>query len=220
MSLHTTLISLTSAKRLERRDQVLAIDRSLASAFEKVLGEGRIVGDRDAVRQSGRRLRPEMEPRHAHQGEKAAPVADLGVLDDAAGAPERIKLRARVSRLLRLGRLDDPDEPLAGKRVVEHLEIARLEHGELDRPARQEKRPGKRKERDRLRHLGRPGEGAIELHGALLILRTLFAADRCQNQIADSLRRAATDSGSIRPQASKNCNNCLRAASSFHLRSR
>ena len=83
-------------KALQGGDQVVAIDRRFARAFEEILGERRIVGDRHAVRQAARRFRHQAEARDAHQRKKAASVADLGILDDAAGAAERIELGRRI----------------------------------------------------------------------------------------------------------------------------
>src|ERR1700733_7328960 len=219
---HLDLVDLGEA--FQGRDQVLAIDRRFACAFEEILGERRIIGNGDTIGAVARRFLGQAESRHAHQRQEAAPVADLRILDDAAGAAERIEFRRRIGRFLLRRWLNDADQAFAAQRIVKHLEIAGLKHGELDRPAWQEKRARHRKQRDRRRHLGRSGEVAVELHCALLILRMLLLqtllAVRGQNQTADSLRRAATDAGSIRPQASNSCNNCLRAASSFHLRSR
>ncbi len=43
---------------------------------------------------------------------------------------------------------------------------------------------------------------------------------RYENRIVDSRLRPSTVASSVGPQASKNCTSCLRAPSSFHLRSR
>ena len=43
---------------------------------------------------------------------------------------------------------------------------------------------------------------------------------RYENKIDDSRLRPSTVASSVGPQASNNCTSCLRAPSSFHLRSR
>ena len=71
--------------------------------------------------------RGDAEARDADQRQEAALFADLGVLDDAAGATDREQLRGFALGRFFADRLDHADQPLAGQRVVEHVEIARLE---------------------------------------------------------------------------------------------
>ena len=53
-------------------------------------------------------------------------------------------------------RLHDADEAVAGERIVDEHEIARLEHVERERGARQENGAAQRKERQHLRKISRP----------------------------------------------------------------
>src|ERR1700744_5268148 len=65
-------------------------------------------------------------------------------------------------------------------------------------------------------------------HGLAFSLSMTFSENRCPlfgimlyaNRIDDSRLRPAIVASSVGPQASKNCTSCLRAPSSFHLRSR
>src|ERR1700733_9447464 len=145
MSLHTTLISLTSAKRFRAAIRSSRSTAASPAPSRKSLGERQKIGFRDPIGAVGRLLRGQMETSDAHERQETAAVANLRILHDATGAAERIELRRCIGRLFVRGRLNDADQPFAGERVVEHLEIARLEHRELDRPARQEKRAGQRK---------------------------------------------------------------------------
>src|SRR5207253_319350 len=49
---------------------------------------------------------------------------------------------------------------------------------------------------------------------------TLFRDHAYENRIVDSFLRPSTVASSAPPHASNNCTSCLRAPSSFHLRSR
>jgi hypothetical protein len=104
-----------------------------------------------------------------------------------------------------------------GKRVVDHFKIARLEDIERHLSTRQQQRARQRKDRNDFRKIRRPSIDRIHRHR--------FASARhhrsgYENRIEDRRRRPETVASSVGPQASKNCTSCLRAPSSFHLRSR
>src|SRR5262249_28667826 len=123
--------------------------------------------------------------------------------------------------------------------VVDHFEIARFEDVERHLSARQEQRARQRKHRDRRGQIGRaaidrvhrhrastlPEGGQSEAgppyrHGGTARCAPLPALHAHANRSDDSRLRPATVASSVGPQASNSCTSCLRAPSSFHLRSR
>ena len=120
--------------------------------------------------------------------------------------------------------LDHADQAMAvGHRVVDHREIARLEDVERHLPARQQQRAGQRKHRNHVRQIGRPAIDHVHRHcrspDPTASDRTRRSAST-QTGSTTSLRRPLTVASSVGPHASKNWTSCLRAPSSFHLRSR
>ena len=170
MSSQSTPTSLTSAKARSASTSALRSTAALAHAFGEVVGEVGIVGDDRAIARLDRALAGDAEARDAHQRQEAALVADLGVLDDPPGAADREQFRRLGVGVVAGERLDDADQPLARQRVVEHFEIARLEHGELDRPARQQQRAVEREQRQHARHVARAAIVSIKLHDAQFAL--------------------------------------------------
>ena len=103
------------------------------------------------------------------------------------------------------------------QRVVDHRQVARLEDVERQLAARQQQRAGQREDRDH-RRAGPAGPDRPRSCPC----RLLAALDRPsgeQDRRTASAARAIVIS-SVGPQASKNWTSCLRAASSFQLRSR
>ena len=110
--------------------------------------------------------------------------------------------RRRAVRSIRRQRLDHADDALSGQRVVDHVEIARLENVERQRAARKHQRPAQRKQRHALRQIG------------------CLAIAECahENRMDDNLRRPCLATSDAGPAASNIFSNCLRAASSFQSR--
>ena len=123
--------------------------------------------------------------------------------------------------------LDHADQAAAAsERVVDHHQIARLENVERQLPARQQQRARQRKHRDHLRQVGGPEIACVHRHrgsptSAAAGWPDQFPA-RCLTRTGWTTAACgpSTVASSVGPQASKNCTSCLRAPSSFHLRSR
>ena len=131
----------------------------------------------------------------------------------------------RLGGAVGLARLDDADQPLAVQRVIDHRQITRLENIQRQRTARQQQRAGERKNRNDRRQFRRPLGRRDRVSSSRNSTATSLSSAGAKPPGPEYQRRQfspapSTAAGSIRPQASKNCTSCLRAASSFHLRSR
>src|SRR6185369_1602805 len=138
-------------------------------------------------------LADQPEAVRAQQDDVEAAVVELLDADDLAEAADLVQRRLIV--LVEAQRLDHPDPRRAVDRVAHHLAVARLENVQRKLRAREQDRPRKRENRD--------GDGSAHV-----------------NSSAESRRRCALDHGSSRPCASISWRKRLRAAPSFHSRSR
>ena len=194
-----------------------AVDLVLAGAGHEIGRERQSnVDPALAERQSSSATSSSMlEAGDAGEGDEVAAVAGLGELGDAAGAADLAELRheRRCRRPPASGWIM-PMRRSPRERLVDHGEVARLEDVERHLAARQEQRARQREDRD---HVGQ-GPAVPDRRRSWPCPRPRWA--RQANSSDDSRRRPARVMSSIGPQASKNWTSCLRAASSFQVRSR
>ena len=135
----------------------------------------------------------EAEPVRAEQDDIEPPVLQFLDSDDLADAADRVERCSVV--VVEPVRLDHPDPSAPVDRVAHHLAVARLEDVQRKLRAREQNRAGQRKQ----------GHADDAAH---------------VKSTEDRRRRCAADHGSSRPCASSSWRKRLRAAPSFHSRSR
>src|SRR3954447_5396345 len=135
----------------------------------------------------------EPEPVGAQQDNVEPAVVQLLDSDDLADAADGVERRLII--VVKPLRLDHSDLARAVDRVAHHVAIARFENVQRQLRAREQDRSGQRKDRQ-------PEQSAHV------------------NSTADKRRRWALDQGSSSPCASRSWRKRLRAAPSFHSRSR
>src|SRR5262249_18137246 len=223
----------------ERPQQARAVDVILALAGGEIVDEGGIAHPALAIGRRHRELLVDAKAGNAGELEEIAAVAGLGDLGDAADAADLVEVGLALGSGMRRVGLDHADQAVSpAQGIIDHREIARFENVERHLPARQQQRARQWKDRDHVGEVAgvlvdrihghrRPPTAATrpDLARLILALRPAprHAADqaaRQENKIDDSRLRPLTVASSVGPQASKNWTSCLRAPSSFHLRSR
>ncbi len=207
----------------------LAVDLVLALAGHEIVRERRV--GHAALPVAGRDLRLllDAEARHAGELDQVAAVAGFGELGDAADAADAKQVRPVLGAGMRRIGLDHADEAVAvAQRVVDHLQIARLENVERHLAARQQQGARQRKHRDRAGQIVRAAIDGVHRHERTrLLLRSSVpdpvirraagssyagrrsadrpcAAHNQANSTDDSFLRPPTVASSVGPQASKN----------------
>src|SRR3546814_479185 len=133
-----------------------------------------------------------------------APVVGLGEGRDAPDAAGLVDLW-RLGVGAAFAGLDHADEAVARQRRVEHGQIARFEDVQWKTAPGQQQNALQRENRQDPRQV---------------VVDRIEGRAAHANSSEDNRRRVSMVNGSVGPQASKKVTSCLRAPSSFHLRSR
>ena len=137
---------------MRKRSRSTAVD---AVAALEVGGEA-LGRDRElAVGRHHRELVAELEAGDAIEDDEVAFVADLLEMGDPAEAADALQRDAAARRFLgRVLGLDQADQPVAAERVIDHLDVARLEDVERALRERQQQRARQREDRHGCRQVG------------------------------------------------------------------